>query len=157
MTDGIVLVGMPGSGKTTVGRLVAERLGRSFIDTDELVEQRTGRTPAELIEERGEAAFRALEREAVTEACAVDGAVIASGGGAVLDPLNRWAFMKHGFRVRLDAPVDVLAARLWATPMSRPLLGDRLNEGLRANGGGTRAALSGRRRHGQQLCRDWAT
>ncbi len=130
MTDGIVLVGMPGSGKTTVGRLVAERLGRSFVDTDELVQQRTGRTPAEFIEERGEAAFRALEQEAVTEACAVDGAVIASGGGAVLDPLNRWAFMKHGFRVRLDAPVDVLAARLWATPMSRPLLGDRLNEGL---------------------------
>jgi len=128
--DGIVLVGMPGSGKTTVGRLVAERLGRSFIDTDELIERRTGRTPPQLIVEQGEAAFRALERDAVTEACAVEGAVIASGGGAVLDPLNRWAFKEHGLRVRLDAPVDVLAARLWATPVSRPLLGDRLSEGL---------------------------
>jgi shikimate kinase / 3-dehydroquinate synthase len=130
VADGIVLVGLPGSGKTTVGRLVAERLGRPFVDTDELVERATGRTPAQLIEEQGEPAFRALERAAVTEACAIDGAIIASGGGAILDPLNRWAFKEHGLRVRLDAPVDVLAARLWATPVSRPLLGDRLNEGL---------------------------
>ena len=130
MADGIVLVGMPGSGKTTVGRLVADRLGRPFLDTDELVEKETGRSPAQLIEEQGEPAFRAVERDAVLKACAVEGAVVAAGGGAVLDPLNRWAFKEHGLRVRLDAPVDVLAARLWATPVSRPLLGDRLNEGL---------------------------
>ena len=131
MADGIVLVGMPGSGKTTVGRLVAQRLGRPFIDTDEQIEHTTGRTPAQLIEADGEAAFRALERHVVSMACAFDGAVIAAGGGAVLDPLNRWAFMEHGVRVRLDVGVFELARRIESSGTPRPLLGDALVDGLR--------------------------
>ena len=131
MSDGIVLVGLPGSGKSAVGRCVAERLGRPFIDLDDEIEGGTGSSPAEHIRSTGEARFRALEQEAVQAACSVAGAVIATGGGAPLDPLNRWAFMEHGLRVRLDVPPERLAERLAADPVSRPLLGDDPLAGLR--------------------------
>ncbi len=131
MSDGIVLVGLPGSGKSVVGRCVAERLGRPFIDLDQEIERRTGSSPAEHIRRDGEPAFRQLERRSVEAACTVPGSVIATGGGAALDPLNRWAFMQHGLRVRLDVPLERLAARLSADPVSRPLLGDDPLLGLR--------------------------
>lgn len=131
MSDGIVLVGLPGSGKTVVGRCLAQILDRPFIDLDEEIERSTGRSPAQHIRDDGEPAFRALEREALAAACAVTGAVIAPGGGAVLDPLNRWALMEHGRRVRLDVPHDRLAARLAADEVVRPLLGDDALAGLR--------------------------
>ena len=130
MSDGIVLVGLPGSGKSVVGRAVAETLGRRFVDLDEIVMNATGRTAAEIITRDGEDAFRTAERLAVDEATHVAGAVIATGGGSVLDPLNRWAFMQHGTRVRLDAPVAILARRLRSDAVSRPLLGDDLETGL---------------------------
>jgi shikimate kinase / 3-dehydroquinate synthase len=130
MPDGIVLVGMPGSGKSVVGRRVAEILGRPFIDTDELIERSTGRTPADHIRADGEPAFRNLERQAVTDACAEPGAVVAAGGGAVLDPLNRWAMMEHGLRVQLDAPIETLVARLARAAPPRPLLGADIRAGL---------------------------
>ena len=86
MSDGIVLLGMPGSGKSRVGRCVAEMLRRPFIDLDEEIERSTGRSPADHIRGDGEAAFRALERRMVDTACRTTGAVIAAGGGASLDP-----------------------------------------------------------------------
>jgi shikimate kinase / 3-dehydroquinate synthase len=131
MSDGVVLVGLPGSGKTVVGRCLAEILDRPLIDLDEEIERRSGRSPAQHIREDGEPAFRALEREALEAACAVAGAVIAPGGGAVLDPLNRWALMEHGLRVRLDVPLERLAARLAADEVVRPLLGEDALAGLR--------------------------
>ena len=127
---GIVLIGLPGSGKSTVGRCVAERLNRPFIDLDWEIERSTGRSAADHIARDGEAAFREIERRQVQAACAVAGAVIATGGGAPLDPLNRWAFMQHGLRVRLDVPLDRLAARLQADAVGRPLLGDDALAGL---------------------------
>ncbi|CAN5719946.1 hypothetical protein BH24CHL5_BH24CHL5_02720 [soil metagenome] len=130
MSDGVVLVGLPGSGKTAVARCVAERLGRPFVDLDEAIERATGRSPAQHLRHGGEAAFRVLEQAAVQGACAVAGAVIATGGGAPLNPLNRWAFMQHGLRVRLDVPLGRLAARLSADHVSRPLLGDEPVAGL---------------------------
>jgi len=120
--DGIVLVGMPTSGKSTVGRLVAERLGRPFLDTDELAAQRVGMPVPEYIERHGEPAYRAEEGRAVTAACAVPGAVISTGGGAVLDPLNRWALWHHGTVARLDVPADELLRRLTADGVARPTL-----------------------------------
>jgi shikimate kinase / 3-dehydroquinate synthase len=131
MSDGVVLVGLPGSGKTVVGRCLAEMLDRPFIDLDEEIEKRTGRSPAQHIREGGELAFRAVEREALAAACAEAGAVIAPGGGAVLDPLNRWELMEHGLRVRLDVPHEQLAARLALDGVERPLLGDDALAGLR--------------------------
>ena len=83
MPDGIVLVGMPASGKSSVGRILAQRLGRPFVDTDELVAQRLGMPVPAYLERHGEPAFRAAEADAVAAACSVDGAVIAAGGGAV--------------------------------------------------------------------------
>ena len=122
MSESIALVGLPGSGKSAVGRCLAERLGRPFVDLDELVRRRTGQHPAELIETRGEAAFRALESEALREACAIPNAVIATGGGAVLEPLSRWALWERATVIWLDTPDGQLIARLSADPVLRPLL-----------------------------------
>jgi 3-dehydroquinate synthetase len=119
---GVVLVGLPGSGKTLVGRCLAERTGRRSVDTDELVRHRTGSTPAEHIARDGEQAFRTLEAEAVAAACAEPGTIVVTGGGAVLDPLTRWALWHHGTVAWLDAPPDALAERLRMDPEPRPLL-----------------------------------
>mgnify|MGYP000097144434 CR=1 FL=1 len=117
---GIVLVGMPGSGKSTVGRIVAERLGRPFVDTDALFETLHGTPVPAYLREQGEAAFRSAEAAAVAEACAQRGAVIGAGGGAILDPLNRWALWHHGVVAWLDVGPDALVARLESDPVSRP-------------------------------------
>jgi shikimate kinase len=118
----LVLVGLMGAGKTTVGRGCAARLGRAFVDTDELVGATTGRSVAEIFASDGEAAFRVLERSAIADACASPNPmVIACGGGAVLDPDNRRALREHAVVVWLDAAPDVLAART-AGNEARPLL-----------------------------------
>lgn len=122
MSDAIVLVGLSGSGKSTVAAAVAERLGRPLIDLDQDITDRLGAHPSEIIETRGEAAFRADEAAAVALAAAVDGAVIATGGGAVIDPLNRWELWDAGLVVWLDAPDEMLLSRLAAHDETRPLL-----------------------------------
>ena len=122
MPEGIVLVGMPASGKSSIGRLVAERLGRPFIDTDQLVERRIGMPVPSYLERHGEAAFREIESAAVAAACATHGAVIGAGGGAVLDPLNRWALWHHGTVAWLDAPPDTLLGRLLPDGVARPTM-----------------------------------
>jgi shikimate kinase / 3-dehydroquinate synthase len=129
VADGIVLVGLPGSGKSVVGRLLAGHLGRPFVDTDELVERRTGRAPAAIIGEDGEPAFRAAERAAIG---AIDrGAVVATGGGALNDPLNRWDLWQQGAVVWLRVPEESLVTRLAADRAVRPLLRPDPLAGLR--------------------------
>ena len=81
----IVLVGMMGAGKSTIGGMLAQALGRSFFDSDREVERRAGRPIAEIFRENGEAAFRALEKEVLSELLACNNTVIATGGGAFLD------------------------------------------------------------------------
>jgi 3-dehydroquinate synthetase/shikimate kinase len=110
---------MPGCGKSSVGRLVAERLGRPFIDTDTVFEQLHGTPVPAYLAERGEPAFRAAEAAAVTRA-ATPGAVIGAGGGAVLDPLNRWTLWHHGVVAWLDLEPGQLVARLLTDPVPRP-------------------------------------
>jgi 3-dehydroquinate synthetase len=117
---GIVLVGMPGSGKSTVGRLVAERLDRPCIDTDALFERLYGAPVPDYLREHGEPAFREAESAAIAEACRQRGAVISAGGGAVLDPLNRWALWHHGVVAWLDLGPDELVGRLEADAVARP-------------------------------------
>ncbi len=121
----LVLVGLMGAGKTTVGQVCAERLDRGFVDTDDLVRMATGRTIPELFAERGEDGFRAAERTAVADACASPAPlVIACGGGAVVDPENRRS-IASGFVVWLQAAPTVLAERVEADGTERPLLAPR--------------------------------
>lgn len=129
-SDGIVLVGLPASGKTTVGRCLAERLGRPFVDVDVEIQRGTGHTPAEHIRRDGEARFRHLERSAVRRALGVSGAVVATGAGAVVEPLNRWDFLEHGMVVWLDVPLGRLAERLRSDPGERPLLAGDISAAL---------------------------
>jgi shikimate kinase len=108
----LVLVGMMGAGKTSVGRRCATRLGRPFLDTDDLVETTTGMRVAEIFESQGEKAFRDLERVAVADACASpEPLVIACGGGAVLDPDSRRLLRDAGVVVWLRAAPEVLSGR----------------------------------------------
>lgn len=120
----IVLIGMMGAGKTTIGRLLAARLDRPFVDTDEVVEAEQGQTVAELFAGRGEAYFRSVEAAVVRRVAAVGGQVVAVGGGAVLEPGNVTALQATGDLVYLDAPPAVLAANLDASGQQaiRPLL-----------------------------------
>jgi shikimate kinase len=107
----IALVGLRGAGKTTVGALLAERLGWRFVDTDALVEARAGVTIAEIFAHQGEPAFRALEREAGLATLCEERVVVATGGGAVLDEAVR-ARLAQVFTVWLQAPIPELAARI---------------------------------------------
>ena len=96
----LVLIGMMGTGKTTVGQIVAERLHRPFLDSDEEIEARTGHTVREIFEQHGEAAFRTLETEVLEEALAApERAVIAAAGGVVLSERNRRALQQAAARV----------------------------------------------------------
>ena len=90
----VVLVGAPGSGKSTVGGLLAERLGVPFADVDAVIEQRTGRSIAEIFADDGEPAFRALEEQVTAELLGGPG-VLSLGGGAVLSPTTRSALRGH--------------------------------------------------------------
>jgi shikimate kinase len=120
----IWLVGMMGSGKSTVGCALAERLGWVAVDTDAVVERRAGKRIATLWHEQGEAAFRALEVGAIAEASAsAQSTVISVGGGAVLDPANRARMAASGYVVWLRAEVATLAARI-GSGATRPALGD---------------------------------
>lgn len=107
-TRSIALVGMPGSGKSTVARCVARKLGREVCDTDQLIESRHGPIP-EIFAKQGEARFRALEAEAVKEAALKRGVVIATGGGAVLSDENRALLRCSAFVVQLERPLSELA------------------------------------------------
>jgi shikimate kinase len=119
----LVLVGLMGAGKTSVGRRCAERLDRGFVDTDELIETERGTTVAEIFATDGEAAFRALERDAVAVvAASAEPLVIACGGGAVLDPGSRDRLRASGTVVWLRADPETLSARVGRQPGARPLL-----------------------------------
>jgi len=118
----ILLVGMMGAGKTTVGRLLADRLGCRYLDSDEEVQAATGKTVPELFAEQGEAAFRAAESAALADAVAGDGPLVVSvAGGAVLNPANRDVLRRSGTVVWLRADPATLAARV-GDGAGRPLL-----------------------------------
>ena len=122
LANRVLLIGMMGSGKTTVGRGLAKRLGWPHLDSDEQVERRTGRTVPQILEDDGEAAFRAEEKQALAEAVTSDGpAVVSVAGGAVLDPDNRRRIREAGTVVWLRAEVDSLVRRV-GDGAGRPLL-----------------------------------
>lgn len=118
-----MLTGFMGTGKSTVGRLLAERLGYEFVDTDELIVVRHGPIP-EIFANAGEAAFRRYERELAAELAGVTGHVIATGGRLLLDPVNAAALSATGDVFCLTAGVDTILARVTAEGVAdeRPLL-----------------------------------
>ena len=117
----LVLVGLMGAGKTTVGARCAARLARPFVDVDDVVETLAGRSVREIFRTDGEGAFRELERQAVADVCASpDPLVIACGGGAVLDPENRRLLSGSGLVVWLRAEPDELARRVAGTEEDEP-------------------------------------
>ena len=123
----LVLVGLPGSGKSAVGRRLAGRHHARFVDLDDLIERQAGRRVPEIFAEEGETGFRRREREAVLSLGPADPApelrrVIASGGGAVIDPRNRWLLYRGRFPVWLDGSPEMLAGRLNRSARVRPLV-----------------------------------
>jgi shikimate kinase len=118
----IVLVGLPGAGKSTVGRLVAERLGWEFVDLDAEIERQSGRSVAALFAERGEAGFRDLETAVTREVAARRRLVVATGGGWVEHRANLDALETGALTVFLRVSPSVAAARLGAQGGGRPLL-----------------------------------
>jgi shikimate kinase len=117
----VYLVGMPGSGKSTVGAELAGRLGVPFVDLDAEIERTQRRTITRIFEAEGEPGFRALEARALLDASAHDPAVIACGGGVVLEPANRITLRSTGTCVFLDVPLEVLEARV-RPDAERPLI-----------------------------------
>lgn len=124
----LVLAGMMGTGKSAVGKLVAGRLARPFVDTDAMVERDAGSSVAEIFREQGERAFRDLESSAIRAVSSLHGQVVAVGGGALLRADNVTSLRGTGDVVVLDAEPEVLARRVGEAPATRPLLSDR--EGL---------------------------
>jgi shikimate kinase len=117
----VYLVGMPGSGKSTVGAELAGKLGVPFIDLDVEIAREAGLGVTEIFAEEGEAGFRAREAAALLASSTHDPAVIACGGGVVLEPANRITLRSSGTCVFLDVPLDVLAARIEPNE-DRPLI-----------------------------------
>lgn len=107
----VVLVGLMGVGKSTVGRRLAKRLGVPFIDSDSAIEDAAGYTPAEIFERFGEQDFRDGERRLVARLVDGEVRVIATGGGAYIDPRTRELLNDRAITIWLDAPVDILADR----------------------------------------------
>jgi shikimate kinase len=117
----IVLTGFMGTGKSTVGRRVAEILEIPFHDVDTTIKRQTGRSIAELFQTKGETAFRALESATIQELSMQDRAVIATGGGSLLNPQNREFLRRTGILVCLTARTGTLLERL-KDDLTRPLL-----------------------------------
>lgn len=117
----LYLVGMMGTGKSAVGRPLADALGYRFIDADTVLEQAAGRPIPEIFARDGEAGFRALETAVLGQISGWHSLVVATGGGVVTRPEN-WGHMHQGVVVWLDAPAELLLQRLSADPTPRPLM-----------------------------------
>ncbi len=120
----VVLLGFMGTGKSIIGRRLAVELQYRFIDTDHLIEERTGKKIPEIFSEEGEAYFRSLESETVAEIASLRGYVISTGGGVALNALNLERLEKQGILVCLIARPEVILRRVQRRSGQRPLLKD---------------------------------
>jgi shikimate kinase len=122
MKSNIALVGFMGTGKTAVGKALAEKLGKQFIELDELIEKKAGKTIPEIFQRDGEIAFRELEIEATRDAAEKENTVIACGGGVVLNQINIDRLRRKSVVVYLTALPEVILKRTSSDEDERPLL-----------------------------------
>ena len=115
----IVLIGYRGAGKSTVGRMLAARAGKTFVDADERVEKQCGSSISDIVRSKGWQYFRDLEKGVIDEICRGNELIIAPGGGAVLDPANVRALKKNGLVIWLKADGEVLGRRINQDPRTR--------------------------------------
>ncbi|MCP4267446.1 MAG: shikimate kinase [Candidatus Brocadiaceae bacterium] len=124
----IVLIGFRGTGKSTIGRLLAKHLGRDFIDSDQHIESSTGKTIKSIFEDEGEEGFRKIETDTIAELSKADNKVISAGGGVVLKEENVRNLKDNGFLVLLEATPEIIHSRLSQdkkTTEQRPSLTDK--------------------------------
>lgn len=121
MKKNIVLAGFMGTGKTSVGRIVSERLHKAFLELDEIIEKKEGLPISEIFKAKGEPYFRKLEKEIVKEASCKEGAVISAGGGAIVDEENLSSLKNNGIIICLKASSAVILKRVGRLK-TRPLL-----------------------------------
>ena len=114
----LILIGYRGSGKTTVGAILAQRLGRPFVDLDEQIEAAAGCSIAEIFVKEGELGFRERERQALLDSLKGSPSVVSTGGGIILKPENRSALREAGFVAWLTAAPEVLWQRMLADPLT---------------------------------------
>jgi len=119
--DNIILIGFMGVGKTTVGELLAQRMGYRFVDADRAIEEETELSIPQIFSIYGEAYFRQLEGQTIRRVLARSGIVLATGGGAVMDSANFSFLMENGWVIALDASEEVLWERLKSCK-NRPML-----------------------------------
>lgn len=122
MKTNIALIGFMGTGKTAVGQLLAEKLGRNFVELDLLIEQRVGKSIPEIFQQDGETTFRELEIEAAKEVAQDRNLVIACGGGVVLNKINTDRLRQNARMVYLTASPEVILKRVASEEGQRPLL-----------------------------------
>jgi shikimate kinase len=120
----VYLIGPMGSGKTAVGRRLAALLGQEFFDSDAEIEKRTGVDVRYIFEKEGELKFREREREVIADLTALPDVVVATGGGVVLDPVNRERLTTTGTVIYLETSIDTLVRRTKAAKTRPLLMGD---------------------------------
>ncbi len=125
----VYLIGMPGSGKTTLGRLVAAQLGRQFVDLDAVIEEQAGKTISAIFADVGESGFRQKESVALTTLARQEGLLVATGGGIVVKPENIMCMKKSGLVIFLHRPLRDILADIAAE--KRPLLQGDAQQALR--------------------------
>jgi shikimate kinase len=121
MSKNIILVGLMGAGKSTIGRNLARQLGKEFYDSDRVIEERTGVDIATIFEIEGEQGFRDREEQVINELCRMDNIVLATGGGSILREVNRKNMRKHGHVIYLRTTAEMLYSRI-RYDKSRPLM-----------------------------------
>ncbi len=121
MYKNIVLIGLMGSGKTATGKLIAQKTSMNFVDSDELIVEKAGKSINKIFQEDGESCFREIEAEVIKNAAQKSGCVISTGGGAVLRLENLRNLKETGILFYLEAPAEVLWQRIRECS-SRPLL-----------------------------------
>ncbi|WP_299877646.1 shikimate kinase AroK [uncultured Cocleimonas sp.] len=121
MDKNIILVGLMGAGKSTIGRYLAKQLNKEFLDTDRVIEERTGVDIATIFEIEGEQGFRDREEQIIKELCQLENIVLATGGGSILREENRKNMKEHGHVVYLCTTAELLYSRI-RFDKSRPLM-----------------------------------